>query len=144
MKKTVQMISFLLVAVMVMAVPALAQESAVPYASRYIMSTCIYLDQTSDTQFNVWHEVIALGIMDEVGAYEIRIQQSADGQNWTTVRIVTPADEPSMIEQNSSAHVGVVSYTGTVGYYYRARIVLYAEKGNGRGEVIDYTETLRL
>ena len=86
MKKTVQMISFLLVAVMVMAVPALAQESAVPYASRYIMSTCIYLDQTSDTQFNVWHEVIARGIMDEVGACEIKIQQSADGQNWTTVR----------------------------------------------------------
>lgn len=144
MKKAFRIISLLLVVVMVTPVLASAQESAAPYASKYIMSTCIYLDQTSDTQFNVWHEVIALGIMDEVGACEIKIQQSADGQNWTTVRIVTPADEPSMIAENSPAHAGHVSHTGIVGYYYRARVVLYAEKGNGRGEVIDYTETLRL
>lgn len=144
MKRSFRFVSLLLVAVMVMAVPVFAKESAVPYASRYIMSTCIYLDQTSSTQFNVWHEVIALGIMDEVGACEIKIQQSADGQNWTTVRTFTPAEEPSMIEEDALAHAGHVSYTGMVGYYYRAFIILYAKNSSGRGEVFDYTETLRL
>ena len=144
MKKSFRLISFLLVAVMIMAVPVLARENAVPWASRYIMSTCVYLDQTSSTQFNVWFEVIALGIMDEVGACEIKIQQSTDGENWTTVRTFTPAEEPGMIEENSPVHVGHVSYTGMVGCYYRARIVQYAENSNGYGEVLDYTETLRL
>ena len=82
--------------------------------------------------------------MDELGAYEIKIQESTDGENWTTVKTFTPEDEPSMVAEDTYAHTGHVSYTGTVGRYYRARLIMFAENSNGRGEVTTYTDPLKL
>lgn len=144
MKRWTRYISFLMAAVMLLATPAFAAENVTPRASDYIMRTCVYLDQTSSTQFDVWYEVIALGLMDEVGAYRIRIQESTNGTSWTTVYTFTPEDEPSMVDVNTIGHAGHVSYTGVTGHYYRAKITLYAENSTGRGNVITYTETLKL
>ena len=144
MKRWFRCVGFILAISMLLAVPALATENVTPRANDYIMSTCVYSDQTSGTQFDVWHEVIALGIMDELGAYRIRIQESTDGSSWTTVYTFTSDEVPSMVEQDSHVHVGSVSYTGISGRYYRAKITMFAENSKGRGEVITYTETLRL
>lgn len=144
MKRWIRYISFFLTAVMLLSVPAYAAENATPRASHYIMSTCVYLDKTTSYQFNVWYEVIALGIMDEVGAYLIKVQESTDGQNWTTVKTYTPADEPSMVATNAPGHAGHVTYTGLSGRFYRAYIILYAKNSSGRGDVSDYTDTLYL
>lgn len=141
MKRFVRYISLFLIVATLLAVPAFAAESR---ASHYIMSTCVYLDQTSSTQFDVWHEIIARGIMDELGAYEIKIQESTDGTNWTTVRTFTPAEEPSMVAVNTLGYTARVTYTGTIGRYYRARLIMFAENSSGRGEVTTYTETLKL
>lgn len=144
MNKFCRHISFLVALVMLLAVPTFASENTTPRASSYIMSTCIYLDQTSSTQFDVWFEVIARGQMDEVGAYEVKIQQSTDGEAWTSVKVFTGTVSNGMLDEDTHAHAGHVSYTGTRGYYYRARIILYAKNSNGHGEIIDYTETLKL
>ena len=144
MKRWFRCISFLLALSLLLAVPAFAAETVTPRANDYIMRTCVYLDQISGTQFDVWYEVIALGEMEELGAYKIRIQKSSDGESWTTVYTFTQEDEPSMVLENSWAHFGYVTYTGVSGYYYRAKITMFAENSTGRGEVITYTETLRL
>ena len=141
MKRFIRYICLIIVAAVLMTVPALATESR---ASNYIMSTCVYLTKESSTRFDVWHEVIALGYMDELGAAEIKIQESTDGRNWTTVRTITPSDEPSMTIENDFAYASSVSYTGVSGRYYRARIIMFAENSTGRGEVITYTEPLKL
>lgn len=141
MKRFFRYISLLLVAVMLLTIPAAAAESR---ASSYIMSTCVYLNQISSTQFRVWHEVIARGIMDELGASEIRVQESTDGTNWVTVKTYTPADTPNMVAQNTGGYAACVTYTGIAGRYYRARIVLFAENSTGCGEVTTYTEPIRL
>lgn len=144
MKRWFRCVGFILAISMLMAVPTFAAENATPRASDYIMRTCVYLDQTSSTQFDVWYEVIALGIMDELGAYKIRIQESTDGSNWTTVYTFTQEDEPGLVSEDSPVHSSYVTYTGVSGRYYRAKITLFAENSTGRGEVITYTETLRL
>lgn len=144
MKRWFRYFSFLLAVSVLLAVPVFAAETLTPRASDYIMSTCVYLDQTSSTQFDVWYEVIALGLMDELGAYKIRVQESTNGSDWTTVYTFTQTENPSMATQNSVVHTGYVSYTGVSGRYYRAKITMFAENSTGRGEVITYTETLRL
>lgn len=144
MKRWFRCISLMVAISMLLAVPVLAAETVTPRASDYIMRTCVYLDQTSGTQFDIWYEVVALGQMDELGAYTIKIQKSANGSDWTTVYTFTQDDEPGMVLENSWAHFGYVTYTGVSGYYYRAKITLFAENSKGRGEVITYTETLRL
>ena len=144
MRNFLRSISLVVVVVMLIAVPAYAAENPAPWGNSYIMSTCVYLYQISSTQFDVWFEIIARGIMDEVGAYEIKIQRSTDGENWTSVKVFTGTVSNGMLDEDTHAHAGYVSYTGTRGYYYRARIVLYAENSSGHGEVIAYTETLKL
>lgn len=141
MKRTFRYISFILAVVMLLTVPAFAAETR---ASSYIMSTCVYLNPTTGTEFRVWHEVIARGIMTELGACEIKIQESTDGVNWTTVKTVTPDEEPSMVTENDFAYAAYVTYTGVSGRYYRARIILFAENSSGRGEVIAYTDSLKV
>lgn len=141
MKRLFRYISLCLVVAMLLAVPVLAVE---PRASDFIMSTCVYLDKTSSAQFNVWHEIIARGLMDELGACEIKIQESTDGTNWTTVKTFTPEEEPSMVAEDTYAHAGHVTHTGTIGRYYRARLVMFAKNSKGRGEYITYTDTIRL
>lgn len=60
--------------------------------------------------------------------------------NWQMV----DSNFPTMTAENTLGHTGSVSYTGISGRYYRARLVMFADKGTGRGEVVTYTETLQL
>ena len=141
MKQFVRYFSLFMAAVMLLAAPVFAAE---PRGSDYIMSTCVYLTKGSGNQINIWHEVIARGLMTELGAAEIKVQETTVGQNWTTVEIITPSDEPSMTTENDIAYAASVSYTGVSGRYYRARIIMFAENSSGRGEVATYTEPLKL
>ena len=142
MKRFVRIISIILVAVLLLSVPAMAAEDT--RSSRYIMSTCVYLHQTTSNQFRIWHEVIALGIMDKLGASTIYVQESTDGNSWSTVWTYTSRGYPHMVAENDYFYTNYVTYLGTAGLYYRARITLFAEDSTGRGEVTVYTDVLKL
>ena len=144
MNRFIRLISLIMVVAVLLAVPVFSEEETAPKASHYIMRTCVYLDQIASIQFNVWYEVIALGIMDEVGAYSIRIQESTDGQTWTTVKTFYASDTPSMVLENDMGHSGYVTYTGYLGRYYRAKVIFFARNGNGEGQVSHTTEIIRL
>ena len=144
MKHVSRIICMLLVAVLLLSIPAAAAENAEPRASSFFMSTDVYLYQTSSTQFQAWFEVSALGGMEKLGASEIKIQESSDGQNWTTVKTCTMANYSNLICENTGFHASYVSYTGTTGKYYRAKITLYAENSTGVGERIRYTSSILL
>lgn len=144
MKRLSKLICMLLAATMLLAFPAAAAENAEPRASSFFMSSDVYLYQTSSTQFEAWFEVSALGIMDKVGASEIKIQESSDGENWTTVKTYSKSSYTNLIREDSGVHSSYVTYTGTTGNYYRAKITLYAENSTGFGERIRYTSSILL
>ena len=144
MKRFIRLVSLVVVMALLLTVPAFAAEGETPRASHYIMRTCVYLDKIASIQFNIWYEVIALGIMDEVGAYSIRVQESIDGQSWTTVKTFYASSTPSMAIQNDMGHSGYVTYTGVLGRYYRAHIILFARSGSGEGHVSNTTEIIHL
>ena len=144
MKRFSRLVSLLLVVVMALAVPAAATENENARASNFFMSSDVYLYQTSSTQFQAWFEVSALGGMDKLGASEIKIQESSDNENWTTVKTCTSANYSNLIRENTGVHASYVSYTGTSGKYYRAKISLYAENSTGVGEWIRYTTSIKL
>lgn len=144
MKRFSRMVSLLLAVVLVLAAPAAALENENSRASSFFMSSDVYLYKTSSTKFQAWFEVSALGTMDKVGASEIKIQESSDGTNWTTVKTCTMANYSNLIDENSGFHASYVSYTGTSGKYYRAKITLYAENSTGTGTWIRYTSAIQL
>lgn len=144
MKRFSRMVSLLLVVVMVLAVPVAATENENARASSFFGSSDVYLYQVTSTKFEAWFEVTALGGMDKLGASEIKIQESSDGENWTTVKTCTPTNYSNLIREDTSVHASYVSYTGTTGKYYRAKITLYAENSTGVGERIRYTSSIQL
>lgn len=140
MKRLVQCISLLLVMAMLMTIPAFA--AGTPKASRYFIRTSTYLEKTSGTTFDVWFDVTATGTMQELGVSTIKVQRSSDNSTWTTMKTYSKADYSQMTDDNTVAHDDCVTYTGTAGYYYRAKVTFYAKNSSGTGEYVMYTDVI--
>ena len=145
MKRFSRYVCMLLVVAILLSVPVFAQEEATPWSSAYFSSHLEYLYEISTIKFEVWFDVIAKRIMDELGASTIKVQRSANGETgWETMKTYNMADYSQMICENTGSHVGCVTYTGTPGYYYRAKITYYAKEGGGIGYYSAYTSVIQL
>lgn len=142
MKRFIHSICFVLVAVLLLSIPAMAAETADPRASYYFTSSSTYLCNVSGASFEAWFEVTGTARMEEIGVNFIKIQRSSDGENWTTMRTFSKEDYPHLLSYNSPTHAAGISYTGTRGFYYRAWIQLYAKNSRGWGEMDCYTSKL--
>lgn len=140
MKRLIRCVSLLLVMSMLMTVPAFAAEA--PKASYYFGRLSTYLEKTSGTSFEVWFDVTATGTMEELGVSTIKVQRSSDRSSWTTVKTFSKADYSQMTDDNTVSHADCVTYTGTAGYYYRAKVTFYAENNSGSSEYVMYTDTI--
>ena len=74
----------------------------------------------------------------------IKVQRSADGTTWSNMRTYTKEDYSNLICENTASHASCVTYTGTPGYYYRAKITLYATNDEGIGSLTRYASSLHL
>ena len=124
--------------------PAQAAEIGSSKGSAFFVSSSVYLWKTSDTTFEACFDVSATRTMDELGASSITIQKSYDGVTWESMITFTKETTPKLICTNTGFHGTSVRYAGTVGRYYRAKIVLYAKDGISTAEMVEYTATLKL
>lgn len=134
MKRIARLVCIILVLSTVMAVPAFAETDISTWGSSYFGSRLGYLHQTHPTIFQVWGEVTAVGLMDQLGMSSITVQRSSDNQNWTDVKTYTKENNSNLVASNTTCHEAYVTYVGTAGYYYRAKIWFYAKKGTGTAE----------
>ena len=141
MKRFAQFVCLLLVLSMILAIPALAIENST-WQSNYFMSHLAYLYPTSGSQFEVWIEVEAVRTMDKLGASEITVQRSSNNSTWTDMKTYTKEDYPNLVDDDAFAYEAYVTYTGSSGYYYRAKVWFYAERGNGTAEYSYTTESI--
>ena len=134
MKRFIQCVCLLLVLSTCMVIPVSAAEEISPWASNYFLSHSGYLWWTSSTGFQVWFDVNAVDIMDEIGVSEIKVQCSSGGSGWETV-----ATYGKNVDRNTASHESYVTYSNAVsGNSYRAKITFYAKKGNGTAEYTYY------
>ena len=134
MKRLVRVVCLLLAMSTVIALPAFAESGLGSRESSYFGSRLGYLHQTHPTIFQVWGEVVAVGTMDKLGMSSITVQRSSDNQNWTDVKTYTKETNTNLVASNTFNHEAYVTYVGTAGYYYRAKIWFYAKKGTGTAE----------
>lgn len=134
MKRFIKAVCVILVIAILLAVPVSAESEVSPYGSYYFIDYSTYLYRVSGYQFEIWFDVAARGVMDELGVSEIKLQRSADGENWSTVLTYTPAGNPQMLCENAACHADCVYYTGTSGYEYRAYVTFYAKNSSGYGK----------
>jgi len=140
MKRFTRCVCLLLVLSLTLAVPAMAAENE-NRASNYFGSRSCYLWDVTSSGFQVWFDVRAVRAMDELGASTIKIQQSSDTVNWTTIATYTKDYYPSMITR-----IGTVGYSSYIqfsnvvpGFYYRAYVEVYAMDDSGTATRSDYT-----
>ena len=145
MKRHLRFIALLLICSTLMV--AIANATTIePRESEFFLAHSVFAEKEGTSTFEVWFDVTAnVTTMDELGASEIHIYRSADGDSWTKVRSYYKEDYPSMICLNTASHVGHITYTGAwSGYYYRASVILYAKVGNNIGEKTRYTDIIRM
>lgn len=138
MKRFTQFVCLLLILSTVLVMPADAGTRSIE-ESNYFGAELAYLVVTG-TDVEVWIEVDAVGIMDELGAKSITVQRSSDKKNWTDMKTYTKEDYPELVTTDAIWHDAHVPYSATSGYYYRAKVWFYAKKGNGTGTVSYYTD----
>ena len=141
MKRFTQLASLILVLSIILVNPAFAQENST-WGSNYFASRLAYLYPTSGTQFEVWIEVEAVGMMDKLGASEIILQRSSNNSTWTDVKTYTKEAYSNLVDDDAFAYEAYVTYTGSSGNYYRAKVWFYAERGNGTAEYSYTTDSI--
>ena len=142
MKRFIHSVCLLLVVATVLTIPAMAVGEE--RASNFFMRTSTYLSKVSGTTFKVWFDVTAVSPMDELGVKTIKIQRSSDKTNWSTMKTYSKDNYSQMIDEDATSHADCVTYTGSVGYYYRAYVVFYAKDGSNIGEYSMYTSTIKV
>jgi len=143
MKRFSRCVCAIMAVVLVLVVPVHAEETS-SRASSFFMSYDSSLYKAAYNKIEVWFDVVAVEGMDELGVSSIKVQRSADGSTWETMRVYRPGVYTQMICENTHFHAGYVSYTGTPGYYYRAYVIFYAKNSTGIGERAQYSETMLL
>lgn len=140
MKRFSQIVCLILVLSLTLIIPVSA-VSASPWASNYFMSHSCYLWDVSSTGFKVWFDVTALRTMTELGASTIKVQQSSDTVNWSTVKTYQKANYSQMTTTIGTAeHASYVTFDDAdSGFYYRAYVEYYAKDGKGTGTLSSYT-----
>lgn len=143
MKRFVRTICLVVSVAMLLAFPVFAETSE-PRSSAFFISYDSFIDVITAMKMEIWFDVVGAGDQDELGVSSIKIQRSSDGQNWTDRKTFYPENYPQMIVENTFVVYDCVTYYGTPGYYYRAYVVFYAKKGNGTGEMSQYSEVVYL
>ena len=143
MKRFVRYVCLVLTMTLLVAIPTFAAETR---SSRFFTSSIACLDQpyANGRAIHVIFDVLAPRIMDELGVNFIKVQQSADGENWTTVKTFTKAEYINLIGRNTGNHTGYVIYNGIKGYYYKAYMELYAKDSTGTAYMPRYTGSMLL
>ena len=141
MNRFVKIVCVFLAVVMVLPVTSFAAEER---ASNFFAITSTYLSKVSGTTFKVWFDVTAVSPMDELGVKTIKIQRSSDKTNSSTMKTYSKDNYSQMIDEDATSHADCVTYTGSVGYYYRAYVLFYAKNDSGTGEYSMYTSTIQV
>ena len=139
MKRFVRLICLVMVFSILATIPAYAAEGT-SRASNFYASYRAYVTKISSTKLGVSFYVVGCGQMDVIGASRIRIQQSSDGTNWTTISNYYKETHSNLTRTNSGAYGSTVSCTVAPGYYYRAIIDFYAKNSSGSATYVYYTE----
>lgn len=144
MKRFIQILSVMMAMAIFLATPAFAAEAVSPRASSFFMSSSVYFDDVAGSRVDVWFDVTALGIMNELGTSKIKVQKSTDLEDWTTVQTYYKEDYSQMTDTNTGRHADCVPFYPTDGYYYRAVVTLYAKNSSGSATMTTYTPVLDL
>ena len=125
LKKTVKNIVLSVIIIALFSTSAFAAINASKYITRTSVGISVINSNTVDVSFSI----TGTGYMDKIGAAVVTFYKS-DGTHVATYSY-TNTTYSYMMAYNTYIHAGDVTYTGTPGESYYARVDFYAEKDGG-------------
>ena len=107
-----------------------AEEQFQPRASLYFDSYSATVIPEGGGEITIDMSVEAKKIVTELGFKKVVIQEKS-GSSWTDVKTLTSTSYSSFIAKNDAVHAASVSYDGTTGKSYRAKVTVYAKDASG-------------
>lgn len=101
-----------------------------PYASNYLDSYGLVLVADGNTAMSISYVVHGVTKMDKLGVQKMTIQERTS-TGWSDYLVYTGGGNQDFYSYNAYDHTGDVIFYGTPGKYYRAIMVVYAEKNGG-------------
>lgn len=107
-----------------------AEEQFQPRASLYFNKYSAEVDSEGGGDITITMSVTTKASVKELGFTKVIVQEKS-GSSWADIATFTSTKNPDFIKQNGSAHSTSVSYSGTEGKSYRAKVTVYAKDANG-------------
>lgn len=108
--------------------------SASTYSSAYLDGYSAFVSSDGGKVY-VTVDVAGVNYMDKIGTTLIILYESKDNKSFSRVATFKSENYPAMMISNASTYYKTpVSYSGVVGYYYKASVYVYAEKNGGSDE----------
>ena len=148
MKKFTKVLAIILVlAMLAPSVAAATIDPVQPLASSYLSSYSASLDFSGST-ITTYFRVYGTGTMAEIGVKGIILQASTDQKIWTNVAVYNYTNSQYsdlMMAYNRLYFNSSVSYSGGIsGYYYRAKVTVWAGDGTNGDYRVFYTDVKQL
>ena len=116
----------LVMALMVpVSVSAAVPETAMPYASHYLMCYTAYVCAMGNGKLEIWFEVTGTGDQEYLGVTTIFLYESIDNENWYRVDTFSHMDYDQMLLTNAWDVMDYVEYQGVAGRYYKAYVGIW-------------------
>ena len=103
-------------------------------SSKYINYMMVQVSALGNSDMEVSVVVKATDIMDEVDISSLVIEEAKSSSGPWSVKKTWHCSGSAYYVNDSDKYTGSFSFTGTRGYYYRARIVGYAEQSSTQGD----------
>lgn len=137
-KKTLRLIVLIIVLTMLLSTVAFASQNA----SAYIAATSAWITRDGNTvEVDFW--IVGTDTMDQIGVKYIYLYEK-NGYSWNLVKsfaYTDPIYSATLMDSNTGAHAGYVTYSGSAYKNYYADCRFYAEKGGGSDTIQQYTPT---
>ena len=130
LRKVHSLLSLILTFAIIFTLTATA-TAATPRASDYFSFTEAFISKGDDGEIIVEFDTSATKTMRELGAKEIIIYERQRDGSYDEVESFTRYNTNGLIDTNTSAAYGRVTYEGTAGTKYYATVVFYAKDANG-------------
>lgn len=143
MKKCLKGLSIALVCLFCLNTTVFASDIFSPRSSTYIVGTNAYITPESNGLLVITFSISTYGKMPEIGATSIEIYED-DGQ--TVKRVATynytNPEYSFIMGSNEGIHAKDVTYNGTIGYKYYAKVYFKASDSFGGDAVTEITSVV--
>lgn len=126
-----RVVMFLLAFCLTLGVGAVTAGATVSRSSDFFSAYSANVTGKSGGKICVTVSVKANTWMDVLGVNSVTIYESKDNSSFYPVATYRAADYPEMLGSGVLFSKTVVTYSGTVGYYYQAKVAVYAENDTG-------------